>query len=94
MNSIEEKIKKFLPEIEVIPDSTPDSEKPEIVTVVLDDENKNGDNFVVLVGKRADNTAYVSFYEDYYDPDNCTEYFECKDIDHAIKILVSGFIFD
>lgn len=62
--------------------------------ILLDDENVNGDNCVVIIGERADNTAYVSFYNDYYDPDNCTEHFECKDIKHAIKVLASSLVSD
>ena len=88
MDTIEDKIKTALPGLEVVGD---DFEGAKTVTVILEDENENGDNFVALVGRRADNTAYVSFYEDYYEPDNCTEFFECKDIDHAVKILASCF---
>lgn len=60
--------------------------------ILLADENVNGDNCVVIIAQRADNTAYVSFYNDYYDPDNCTEHFECKDIKHAIKLLASSLV--
>lgn len=62
--------------------------------ILLNDENVNGDNCVVIIGERMDNTAYVSFYTDYYDPDNCTEFFECKDIKHAIKLLASSLVSD
>jgi hypothetical protein len=62
--------------------------------IVLDEENVNGDNCVAIIGGRADNTAFVSFYTDYYDPDNCTEFFECKDINHAIKLLASSLSSD
>ena len=60
--------------------------------ILLDDENVNGDSCVVIIGERMDNTAYVSFYTDYYDPDNCTEFFECKDIQHAIRLLASSLV--
>ena len=60
--------------------------------ILLNDENVNGDSCVVIIAERMDNTAYVSFYTDYYDPDNCTEFFECKDIKHAIRLLASSIV--
>jgi hypothetical protein len=59
--------------------------------ILLNEDNVNGDSCFVIIGGRADNTAFVSFYTDYYDPNNCTEFFECKDINHAIKLLASSF---
>ena len=73
--------------IEIIPGQINSS-----AMILLEEENVNGDNCVVTIAQRADNTAYVSFYNDYYDPDNCTEHFECKDIRSAIKLLASTLV--
>ena len=60
---------------------------PHAVNILLADENVNGDPLVVVLEQLPNRRFEATFFDDFYDPEEYSEVFECPNLPMALRLL-------